>query len=70
MQGRLFHLNIALSNQRDSWNEEREALRALFETANDQRRKNLLQCAHLSELPTILTKKSSTPMLSILKRAA
>ena len=65
----LFHLNINVGRSRDSWTEERDALRALLETASDQRRKGRLSCARLSELPNILTKKSTKPMLSILKAA-
>lgn len=68
--GRLFHLNVNLSNQRDSWNEEREALRALFETADEQRRRGQLQCVCLGEVPMTLTRKADRPMDSILRRAA
>ena len=68
--GRLFHLNVNLSNKRDSWSEEREALRALFETANEQRKKGRLRCVRLGDVPATLTRKNDRPMNSILRRAA
>ena len=66
---RLFHLNIDLERSRDSWPEERSALRALLKTAADQRRNEHMRCLRLSELPASLTKKATKPMLSILKAA-
>ena len=68
-RGGVFHLSVDIGSNRDSWNEELTAISALLETANRQRAKGRLRCARLSELPAILTKKSSRPMLSILKAA-
>lgn len=67
---KVFHLNVEIGNQRDSWLEECQAIRALLETADNQRQSGRLRSVCLSELPNMLTKKPTQPMLSILKRAA
>lgn len=66
----LYHLHIDIGNRRTSWAEELEAIRALIETASEQRKRGRLRSAYLSELPDILTGKPSRPMISILKQAA
>jgi len=68
--GGLFHLNIDVGNARDSWNEEVDALRALVQTSADLRAKQRMQCVTLSSVPASLLRKTSSPMNSILRRAA
>lgn len=67
---KLFHLNVEIGNNRGSWEEEKSAIRALFEIATDQQRKGRIRFASFSELPAILTRKPSQPMLSVIRRAA
>lgn len=67
-QRRVFHLNVDISRDRKSWREELEALRALLQTATALRDKSRLQCATLSELPSLLSRKSVRPMTSVLRR--
>ena len=67
--GQPFHLNVDIGNQRDSWQDELTALKALFERVVEQRKQSNLQSVRLSELPNILTKKPTKAMVSILKAA-
>ena len=66
----VFHLNVDIGNARNSWKEELEALRALFQTATDLQKKSRLVCVKLSELPSRLSRRATTPMQSVLRRAA
>ena len=67
--GRVFHLNVDIGNQRNSWSEELKAIQALLETAANQRVKGRLRSIQLSSIPQTVTKKSSKPMVSILRAA-
>ena len=66
----VFHLNVDIGNPRNSWKEELEALRALLQTAKDLQNKSRLVCVKLSELPICLSRRATTPMRSVLSRAA
>lgn len=68
--GQLFHLHVDLGNARNSWKEEQEALEALLRTSAELRNKRRLQCTSLSQLPSGMLRKASTPMNSVLRRAA
>ena len=66
--GGLFHLNVELSNQRSSWPEELQALRALMQTARDLERKNRCRLVLLSQVASS-GKSSQRRQVSILRAA-
>ena len=70
VNGGLFHLNVDVANQRDSWAQEMDAIQSLLEIVSKYEKQDSLRSATFCELPAILTRKSEQPMLSILKRAA
>lgn len=68
-QRKLFHLNVDVGRERKSWSEEKDAIRALLLMVVDQRKKGRVTSAGLGDIPNLVTKKASKPMLSILKAA-
>ena len=66
-----FHLSIDVGNERTSWDQEHDALRAFLRTATEQHRSGSLQFAMLGELSAVLAAKRATaPLRSILRTAA